>query len=135
MSNKINNYDTQYKRDIDEEFSLGIQNINGRNAGYSAFETNLEGMVCTACGEVSEHGELAFTMNFGVESRAHPLSQVMRFTGLAWHAGGYDSHGKKKRCCLKASDLPGCKDREGIDKEFSRALVVGGIHPGSRETH
>ncbi len=96
------------------------------------FQDDYEGMVCSGCGELIQHGQLAFVMNFGMESKKYPLAKVMRFTGLAWHAGGkYGNNQKPAPHCLKISTLPGMGDREEIEEEFSRAILPCAMTKGS----
>lgn len=109
----------------DGAFSRHTEFENGiRNGTRNNFSTDYEGMVCTGCGKIIEHGQLAFVLNFGMESRKYPLDKVLRFTGLAWHAGGkYGNNQKPSPHCLKVATLPGCAERDGIEEEFSRAIL------------
>jgi hypothetical protein len=100
---------------------------------YGQFSTDLEGLHCIKCGEMIEEGQLAFVLNFGAESKKHPLVEVLRFTGLAWHAGGESRTTRKKGpVCLNVRQLPGCENRDWIDEEFARAILPS---PQSRMTH
>lgn len=125
-------FDRDEREPTHQENNVGLG--NGR-PDYTNFGEDYEGMVCTACGQVIEHGDLAFVINFGMESRKHPLTKVLRFTGIAYHAGGYKWSGSNKgprKKCLDVKQLPGCADRDGIEEEFSRAIFPT---PTSRMDH